>query len=71
MQRELGLGSTLVALKHYFLLDRGDLVMTFLDTAEGELAKPATEASLARLQAQLDLGVLPVSTRPPNPILKP
>jgi hypothetical protein len=59
MERELGLGSTLAALKHYFLLDRGDLLMTFLDTADGELGKPATEASLGRLQALLDLGTNP------------
>ncbi|KAK9817974.1 hypothetical protein WJX72_005158 [[Myrmecia] bisecta] len=57
LQRELGLGDTLAALKHYFLLDRGDLLISFMDTAEEELAKPATDVSVARLQALLELAV--------------
>ena len=46
----------LQALKHYFMLDRGDLLLSFLDTAEDEMAKPLQQASLPRLQTLLDLG---------------
>ena len=56
LQHELGLNNTLAALKHYFLLDKGDLLLTFLDTAEEELSKPASEVSVIRLQSLLDLG---------------
>ena len=48
--------SVLQALKHYFMLDRGDLLLSFLDTAEDEMAKPLQQASLPRLQTLLDLG---------------
>lgn len=56
LQHDLGLNHTLAALKHYFLLDKGDLLVSFLDTAEEELAKPASEVSVIRLQSLLDLG---------------
>ena len=56
MQNELGLPSLLLALKHYFLMDRGDLLMTFLDTAEDEMGKKLSSGSLPRLQTLLDLG---------------
>ena len=56
LQHDLGLNHTLEALKHYFLLDKGDLLVSFLDTAEEELAKPASEVSVIRLQSLLDLG---------------
>lgn len=56
LQQDLGLNKTLAALKHYFLLDQGDLLVTFLDTAEEELAKPASQVSVIRLQSLLDLG---------------
>ena len=56
LQQDLGLNRTLAALKHYFLLDQGDLLVTFLDTAEEELAKPASQVSVIRLQSLLDLG---------------
>ena len=45
------------ALKHYFLMDRGDLLETFLDSAEDEMAKPLQQVSLPRLQTLLDLGL--------------
>ena len=38
------------------MLDRGDLLLSFLDTAEDEMAKPLQQASLPRLQTLLDLG---------------
>lgn len=56
LQQDLGLNRTLLALKHYFLLDQGDLLVSFLDTAEEELAKPASQVSVIRLQSLLDLG---------------
>ena len=56
LQHDLGLNHTLAALKHYFLLDKGDLLLSFLDSAEEELAKPAAQVSIIRLQSLLDLG---------------
>lgn len=56
LQHDLGLNHTLAALKHYFLLDKADLLLSFLDTAEEELSKPASEVSVIRLQSLLDLG---------------
>lgn len=56
LQHDLGLNNTLAALKHYFLLDKGDMLLSFLDTAEEELSKPASEVSVIRLQSLLDLG---------------
>ena len=58
LQHDLGLNNTLAALKHYFLLDKGDLLVSFLDNAEEELSKPASEVSVIRLQSLLDLGQL-------------
>lgn len=57
LQHDLGLNNTLAALKHYFLLDKGDLLVSFLDNAEEELSKPASEVSVIRLQSLLDLAV--------------
>jgi len=57
LQHDLGLNNTLAALKHYFLLDKGDMLLSFLDTAEEELSKPASEVSVIRLQSLLDLGM--------------
>lgn len=45
-------------MKHYFLLDKGDLLVSFLDNAEEELSKPASEVSVIRLKSLLDLGQL-------------
>jgi hypothetical protein len=53
------------ALKHYFLIDRGDLLLSFLDAAEDEMAKPQQHVSLPRLQTLLDLG-----TPLPKPLLE-
>ena len=57
LQHHLGLNHTLAALKHYFLLDKGDMLHSFLDTAEEELGKLASEVSVIRLQSLLDLGM--------------
>lgn len=37
-------------------MDRGDLLESFLDSAEDEMAKPLQQVSLPRLQTLLDLG---------------
>ncbi len=63
LQHDLGLNNTLAALKHYFLLDKGDMLLSFLDTAEEELSKPASEVSVIRLQSLLDLGMDCAATR--------
>ena len=48
------LGARLQSLKHYFLLDHGDFLVHFLDSACDELAKPSTDISLPKLQGLLD-----------------
>lgn len=58
----LNLGFLLQALKHYFLMDRGDLLESFLDSAEDEMAKPQGQVSLPRLQTLMDLGKSPYIT---------
>ena len=50
------LHGALGALKGYLLMARGDTLTTFLDTAEAELARPASEVSASRLQSLLELG---------------
>ena len=63
------------ALKHYFLMDRGDLLECFLDSAEHEMAKPLQQVSLIRLQTLLDLGwlfnMVLASYEPPHTSLPP
>lgn len=56
LTHEAGLHDTLAALKHYFLLARGDLFAVFMDGIEPELDKSASEVSLTRLQSLLELG---------------
>ena len=57
MKHELGLMQRLTSLKHYFLCDRGDLLLAFVDMAEEELNKRAHEVSTVRLQSMFDLAV--------------
>lgn len=57
MKHELGLMQRLASLKHYFLCDRGDLLLAFVDMAEEELNKRAHEVSTVRLQTMFDLAV--------------
>lgn len=49
--------SRLRSLKHTFLLDQGDYLVYFLDTASDELRRPAQDVSVAKLQAQLELAL--------------
>ena len=53
-----GLPDMLQAFKSYFLLARGDLFTTFLDLAENELERNATDVTVTRLQSLLELGRL-------------
>lgn len=57
MKHDLGLMHRLASLKHYFLCDRGDLLLAFVDMAEEELNKRAHEVSTVRLQTMFDLAV--------------
>ena len=45
------------SLKHYFLMDHGDLLVHFMDTAEKELSKPMAEILPQRLESLLELAV--------------
>jgi gamma-tubulin complex component 2 len=51
------LGARLKCLKHSFLLDQGDFLVHFLDTAGEELAKPAAEIGIPKLQSLLELAL--------------
>lgn len=53
-----GLPDMLQAFKSYFLLARGDLFTTFLELAETELERNATDVTVTRLQSLLELGGL-------------
>lgn len=53
----LDLMGVLTSLKHYFLLDQGDLVVHLLELAKGELRQRATNISRSRLQSLLELAV--------------
>jgi hypothetical protein len=43
-------------MQHYFLMDRGDLMLGFMDLAEAELNKSGIDVSLPHLQSLLDMG---------------
>lgn len=47
----------LKSLKHYFLLDRGDFFVEFMDIAKSELADPVTKLSVSRLETLLQLAI--------------
>ena len=47
----------LLSLKHYFLMDQGDLMVHFLDMAQEELVKPMAEILPRRLEALLELAL--------------
>ncbi len=57
--QKAGLREALAALKSYFLLARGDLFTVFVDIADTELAKTASDVILTRLQSLLELGTHP------------
>ena len=45
------------SLKHYFLVDQGDLLVHFMDMAEEELSKPMADILPQRLESLLELAV--------------
>lgn len=45
------------SIKHYFLLDQGDLFVHFMDMAGEELRKPMTEIPPSRLESLLELAL--------------
>lgn len=51
------LPTRLTSLKHYFLLDRADFLINFMDIAEKELSKPSRKASVTKLQYLLDMSL--------------
>ena len=59
IRREEGLLGALGGLRHYFLLARGDLFTSLLDSAREELGRRADELSVPRMQGLLELGAPP------------
>ncbi|CAN0313744.1 unnamed protein product, partial [Discosporangium mesarthrocarpum] len=47
----------LASIKHYFLLDRGDLFEHFMDVAEEELNTAVDQISIPRMESLLYLAV--------------
>ncbi len=46
-----------LSIKHYFLLDRGDFVVHFMQLAEEELCKKVSKINVNRLESLLHLSV--------------
>ena len=57
MIRDQDLFGYLHSIKHYFLLDQGDLLVHFMDMAQDELYKPMKEILSQRLQSLLELAI--------------
>lgn len=55
--REEDLIGRLKSVKHYFLLDQGDLIVTFLTLCEKELNKDVDDVIKGRLESLLDLAL--------------
>jgi gamma-tubulin complex component 2 len=51
------LTARLRSLKHYFLLDRADYFISFLDIAQEELVKPSRKVSVTKLQYLMDMAL--------------
>ena len=45
------------SIKHYFLIDQGDLLVHFMDMAQEELAKPVSEILPQRIESLLELAL--------------
>eukprot|EP01104_Vermistella_antarctica_P007997 TRINITY_DN1988_c0_g1_i3.p1 TRINITY_DN1988_c0_g1~~TRINITY_DN1988_c0_g1_i3.p1 ORF type:complete len:712 (-),score=144.71 TRINITY_DN1988_c0_g1_i3:263-2398(-) len=54
---EQQLRGRLKSVKHYFMLHKGDFLVHFMDTAEPELRKPASDIAIGKLQSLLELSV--------------
>ncbi|CAL8083795.1 unnamed protein product [Calicophoron daubneyi] len=57
MIRQKDLKEHLKSIKRYFLLDKADFIVHFMDAAAKELSKPSTEVSLFRLGSLLELAI--------------
>ena len=55
--RENDLIGHLHSIKHYFLLDQGDLFVHFMDIAEDELQKPISLIPMSRLESLMELAL--------------
>ncbi len=55
MIRDHDLLGHLHSMKHCFLLDQGDLIVHFMDMAEGELSKPMADILPQRLESLLEV----------------
>lgn len=55
--KDLNLIQWLRGIKHFFLIDRGDLIMSLLDFADEEFAKQPNLVSHTRMQSLLELAV--------------
>lgn len=54
---EFQVESTLLTIKRYFLLDQGDFLVHFMDTAESELSKLMEDVSIGRTQHCLNMAL--------------
>ncbi|GLC59399.1 hypothetical protein PLESTB_001482000 [Pleodorina starrii] len=52
-----GLLAVLRSIKHFFLLDQGDVLVSIMEVADEELCKPAKAISRTRLQSLLEMAV--------------
>ncbi|EFJ45468.1 gamma tubulin interacting protein [Volvox carteri f. nagariensis] len=52
-----GLIAVLRSIKHFFLLDQGDVLVSIMEVADEELCKPAKAINRTRLQSLLEMGV--------------
>ena len=57
MVDEFRLAESLQTIKRYFLLDQGDFLMNFLDSAEVELLRELDDISLGRIQHLLSMSI--------------
>jgi gamma-tubulin complex component 2 len=57
IMEENSLIDRLKSIKHYYLLDRGDFMVHFLDSADTELEKTSVEASLDKLRSLLEMSI--------------
>ncbi|GAX72609.1 hypothetical protein CEUSTIGMA_g65.t1 [Chlamydomonas eustigma] len=54
---ERNLLELLKSIKHYFLLDQGDVLVHLIEAAQDELSKPTRDISTTRLQSLLEMAV--------------
>ncbi len=57
IQDDFNLFESMRTLKRYFLLDQGDFFVNFLDTAEEELSKRASQVSMSQIQHWLSMSI--------------